>query len=378
VTRWFVFETMTGTILREFEPQTGSWEARLNEAEALKVSLPLTDPILAAMDWRNLATPWKHSIAMDEGGRLSGGPILRHSYAPGSPLELIARGIRVWLSRRTILPPNAATEPLVSADGTPNFGLDTKLSGTDLGSLGRYLVWQACQWPGGRVPIVFEPARKGSRSRSYRSVELKNVDEALTQLSGVENGPDFDFRLRYKQGTSDTQVEWAMVSGTESQPRLMSELAHGWDLTAQQSSGGELDVQTDPTVMGSLSWSSAGRGNDSVLIARAYDPSLIDNGVPLLEIVDTSHTNVTVQSTLDGWAEEPLRTAKGPSEFWSFRARLDEPPRLRDYRVGDMCVVRVQGDPYVPDGEHRRRILCLSGEHGSPWVTITCGESFGG
>jgi len=373
MTQWYVFETLTGEVLREIEVVSGSWTSRLNEPEALDVTLAL-----AAEDigdgWKNLLTPWKHSLMVEESGRLYGGPIQPHDYSPGTPLKITASGIRSYFKKRTVLPPEARTIPLVTQEGDPNDALDTTLVGYDLGTIGRLLVAQACSWPGAGLPIVYEPVRAGTRERTYRAVELKNVDEALDQLSGVENGPDFDFRLRWKD---DSHVEWALVSGTEKHPQLSADQVFVWDLSAAESAGTDLTVQVNPSAMGSLSWSSAGRGDDSVIIAQAYDPLLVDRGMPLMELVDTSHTNVSEQKTLDGWAREQLRTGKQPSEFWSFSASLRSAPWLRDYRVGDHVVVQVSDDPYIPDGSYTRRILELSGDETGQWVKITCGEVLG-
>ncbi|WP_025159394.1 hypothetical protein [Leifsonia aquatica] len=375
MTQWYVFETMTGTVLREFVPSSGSWKARVNEPETVDVQLDLSDPQIAAMDWRNLGTPWKHSIAVDEGGRLYGGPIQPHDYTPGEPLQIVARGIRALTARRTVLPPAALTQPLVSADGSPNTALDTNLSGLDFGSIGRFLVWQMCQWPGSGLPIVFEDPRAGTRVRNYAAVDLKNIDEALAQLSGVERGPDFAFRLRWRP---DGKLEWVMTSGTEASPLLIGPNPPQWDVNASRTSGADLAVKTNPAQMGALSWATAGRGDDKVMMSRAYDPALTNAGVPLLELVDNSHTSVEFQDTLDGYARAGLRTGGRPSEFWSFKASLLSTPWLRDFYEGDYCDIFIQDDPYLPPTPARRRILELSGDDEGLWVSITCGEAFDG
>lgn len=70
------------------------------------------------------------------------------------------------------------------------------LNGYDLGTIGKKLVEQACQWPGwDDLPIVFPPDRAGSHTRTYPAIERKNLDSALSDLSGVANGPDFRFQL---------------------------------------------------------------------------------------------------------------------------------------------------------------------------------------
>lgn len=379
MTTWYVFETLTGKILDEFEPVSGSWSARLNEPETVDVIIDLLNPDDIRRDWRNLGTAWKHSIAVEESGVYFGGPIQPHDYDyDGGTLKLAARGIRSYFTKRNILPPAALTQPLVNSQGIPNAALDTVLTGFDLGSIGMRIVSQACQWPGAGLPITFHPARAGTRERTYVAVELKGVEDALKNLSEVINGPDFAFTLRR---VSQSNMGWIFESGTEDAPRLISPSEFTWDISAEDAAGAGLSASTDPTRMVSLSWATGGKGStadNSVLIARAYDPLLVDSGFPLLEEVDSSRSSVSVQSTLDGHAAEPLRTGRRPREFWSLKASLRGSPTLAEYRIGDFIRVAVTDSPYIPDGEYRRRIVEMSGDEMGDWVSLKCGEAYDG
>ncbi|WGD36830.1 hypothetical protein [Lysinibacter sp. HNR] len=379
MTTWYIFETLTGRILAEFEPVTGSWSARINEPETVDVTIDLSSPDEAGRDWRNLATPWKHALAMEESGRWFGGPIQPHDYeADEARLSVTARGIRSIFKKRYALPPAALTQPLVGSDGVPNAAMDTNLAGLDLGSIGMRIVQQACEWPASNFPIVFPPARKGTRVRNYTAVKFPNISDTLDSLSDVINGPDFSFGLRRK---SSTHLEWVFESGTEENPRLISPEVFTWDISAEDSAGSAPTILTDPTNMASLSWATGGKGSNednSVLVSRQYDPALIDAGMPLLETLDTSRTSVSEQETLDGWAAEPLRTGKTPAQFWAFKASLLLPPFLSEYRIGDMCEIVLQDDLFIPDGIYRRRIVEMSGDEAGEWVTITCGEAYDG
>lgn len=374
MTQWYIFETMTGRILAEFVPSSGSWSERLNEPDSVSVTVPIYSTDEQGRDWRNLATPWKHSLAVEESGRYFGGPIQPHSHDAGSDsLQISASGVRGYFARRNVLPPEALYTSLVKADGSPEDALDTNLSGFDLGTIGKRLVEQSVAWPGGGLPIRFEPDRKGSNKRSYLAIDLKRVDEALNQLTGVVGGPDFAFVLRR---ASETHFEWLMKSGTETRPQLGSTDALVWDLSASDSSGSGLSVDTNPQNMCSLSWATGGRSDDRVLVSRQYDRALVDDGFPLLEAVDTSHTSVSEQATLDGWAKAPLRTGRRPAEFRSFKASLHAPPWLSEYSVGDFCELAISGDRYTPDGLYRHRILEISGDESGDWVDVTLGEVF--
>lgn len=374
MTAWYVFETLTGRILHEFTPVSGRWTARLNEPETLDVSVSLEDQTRDGIVWRELAAPWKHSLLMEVDGRLLGGPIQPHSLKPGQPLGLTARGLRSLFARRTVLPPAAATTPLVRADGTAEPALDTVLGGLDLGSIGRALVAQACAWPGFGLPLDLEPSRAGSESRRYIGAELTTVEAALTDLSAAEAGPDFEFRLEW---AGDSAVRWRMLSGSAERPELASPDVFTWDLAAADTSGDDLAVSVNPARLGSLSWVTGRGAGSSLLAARAFDPTLVDAGTPLLELVGSARASGADQTTVDRAAAEALRLGARPAEFWSFAAALDGSPRLNEYRPGDHCVLQVSSDPYIPEGSYRRRILELSGDIASDWVEATCGPAYG-
>src|SRR5690606_6335938 len=102
-----------------------------------------------------------------------------------------------------------------------------------------------------------------------------------------------------------------------------------------------LSVVEDGSALAGLSWAQGGRQSEKLLIAREEDRTLVDAGFPLMETLDTTHSTVSVQSTLDGHAADNL--AGRVQETWSFAAKafpLDADgnpagPHLGQYRVGD-------------------------------------------
>lgn len=372
-----IFETRGGAIINEIDPSDLSWSAVANEAETVKVEIDLISSAESDRNWKSLAAPWKHSVAVEVGGRVYGGPILPHDFDDdGATLNFTARGFRVMLAKRNILPLAALTQSLILDDGLPDTSLDTVLTGFDLGTIGKKLVQQACTWPGWTdIPIAFPADRLGTRERTYPAVERKKVDAALSDLSGVENGPDFRFQLERVDADS---FRWVFESGTEMQPRLQSPDVFAWEV----GQGSGLAVDTDPSRMGSLAWSEGGRADDTTIIRSLYDPTLIDHGFPLLEIETDASSNTVEESTLDAWNAETLRTAGKPWEFWSFKIRADRAPLPGEYNLGDLSDVTITKDAtiaggYVGPGTYPRRMVGFSGDL-SEWITVTCGEVYGG
>ncbi|TCJ28768.1 hypothetical protein E0W80_04515 [Microbacterium sp. PI-1] len=374
VVRCFVFETLSGNLLQEVEPSDLQWSENANQAETVDGAFDLNSTSEGSRDWRNLGTPWKHSIAVDANGRLLGGPIMPHDFSDaGGSLKLTARGGRIVFSRRSVLPPAALTQSLVLPNGEPDTSLDSTWAGFDLGTIAKKIGQQACAWPGSNMPIVWPEDRSGIRERTYAAIDRKNVDDAWSDLSKVENGPDIRMRLEWD---GPDRFRWVFETGTEEQPRLQGPDAFDWEV----GQGSGLSVQTNPSRMGSLSWSQGGRADDTTLVRSLYDPTLIDRGFPLLELESDASSNTVLPETLDSWNVETLRTAKKPWEFWSFNVRADESPYPFEYGPGSLINVTVTEDApvaggYVPPGTYTRRIAGLSGAI-SDWITVTCGEVY--
>lgn len=375
VVRVFVFETRGGALLQEVYPSDTDCGVEANAADEVKLTIDLTGTTEGRRDWRNLATPWKHSIAVDVGGRVYGGPIMPSDLTgDDGNLTVTARGIRVALARRSVLPLAALTTPLTTPEGVPDESLDSSWSGYDLGTIGMLACQQAFSWPGwSDIPIVWHAAREGSSERTYPAIERKKVDDVLSDLSEVQGGPDFRFQLRW---ADESSFEWVFESGTAEQPRLESPDVLAWEVG--QASG--LSVSLNPSRMGSIAWSQGGRADDTALVRMAYDSTLVDRGFPLLELETDASSNTVLEETLDAWNAEALRTAVKPWEFWSFSVPVDNSPFPNEYSVGDLVDLLITQDApipggYIPAGEYRRRIAALSFDFGD-WVTVTCGEVY--
>lgn len=370
----FVFETMTGDLVTDFEAKNVAWSENANQAESVSATISLRAASEASRDWRNVGTPWRHSIAVNAHGRFIGGPIMPHDFDDASgELKLTARGLRVAFARRSVLPPAAMTQPLALPTGEPDPTMDSTWSGLDLGTIAKKIGQQACAWPGSAYPIVWPDDRPGSHERTYAAIDLKKVDNAWSDLSNVENGPDI--RLRLDQDGPD-RFRWFFETGTEQQPRLQGADVFDWEVG--QASG--IQVRTNPTLMGSVAWSTGGRSSDTALVRMLYDSYLVDHGFPLLELESAASSTTENVETLDSWNVETLRTARKPWEFWSFDVRADAPPHPYEYGPGSLInVIVTKQTPvtggYIPPGTYQRRIAGLSGGLGNT-ITITCGEVY--
>lgn len=418
VTRFLLGDLRTGKRLLTLPVVSGSWEDTLDQAETISATVSVRDPDVQALGLRSAATPAKTFLAAVDGDTvLAAGPIWVRSYdRDAGTLELTAKGMASLFDHRLILPVLAATLDVSEwtvpdpSDDTgnktmPNPDLESKFTGVSLGTIAKKLVAQAMTWVGGDLPIVLpsdESEDNTDHVKTYEGTDFKPVGEALTDITNLVDGCELNFAPRF---TSDKLgVEWVLQTGTVAQPLIFSASEPVWNVTVSGTPVSNLTIDEDASSLGSLGWESGGRATDDTLISRAYDSTLVDAGYPLMELIDSSHTDVVLQATLDGYAETLVTRGKVATDAWSFSVKahpVDDQgrlagPQLGGYNVGDYCRLvfggrgtsydpftdsfsdtygksdLMPGDPYIPNGVYRHRIVGLKGDETGNTVDVTC------
>lgn len=404
MTRYVLGNLRSGRPLIDLPVVSGPWDVRLNTAGSITCKLDLNDPDVQHLDLLNTSTPTQTFLGVVEGDRIvEAGPIWTRSYSRSTRiLELRARGLASYFDHRLVLPTLAKTLPTdqwtvpvpdPESPGetmiVPNPYLATTMSGLSLGTIAKRLVQQARAWTGGNVPIVFQDDEAADHTRTYNGIDFKSVLEAIEDIADVEGGPDFVFAPRF---TADRLgVEWVFGTGTELQPLIVSGSVPRWDVTLSQSAVVDLEIDEDGSTLASLGWQLGGKQVDAVLVARAYDSSLVDAKFPLLELVDTSHSTVSLQPTLDAYAVGSVAAAQRSQEIWKLTVKVDPRdeeglpagPSFGSYQVGDYAEISMEswrpgsdvgpecGDPYLAaGGVSRHRIVGLSGDERGEVVEV--------
>lgn len=390
MTRVIVGDFRTGRKWKDLPVLDATWERRRNTAETITAKVTLRDRDVRALGLRNAAAPGKAFLAVLEGDTFMGaGPIWRKTWLDDEgTLSLRAAGMWSWADHRSILPATALTAETSSflvadpADATktmPNPALRTALSNLSYGSIVKRWLAQAMSWPGGAVPLVLPADEPGTRRReAIEGTDFKNLGDAISDITEVENGPDVLFQPRWTEDRLG--IEWVLQTGTETQPQIRSASLHRWDLGLAESSMSGLTVIEDASNVASVAWVTGGRTADTALVQRAVSPRLTDAGYPLLERVDSSHTSVSEPPTLAMYAAEIVRVNDRPGEQWSFKVKKGMAPRIGEYNIGDRVQLHVRNNLYIPDsppGGYVREISGLSGNLGAD-VTVTTAEVFGG
>lgn len=347
--RWFIADLLTGRDIADVQVMdTSSWARSINKPEVLTAKLDMRDPATIALKPRQTMAPGRTVLACAAGDTiLAAGPIWTHGYnRDEKTLTLGALGMWSYFDHRFVLPLAAATiatdqfiVPDITAAGKtkPNPTVATYLTGLEYGTIAKRWVQQAQAWTGGNVPVLFEADRVGTRERNFEGADFKNLGTVLSQLSQVEGGPDIRFSPQF---TADMLgIQWVMQTGTDASPLLASPTVFEWALDVPDSPVSAFQVDIDATHLSSTSWAAAGRSADTVLVSRATDSTLTDLGYAMFETLDSSHSSVSQQATLDGYTAEATLLGRSAADLWSFAVEANRQPFLGAYWEGDFCTL---------------------------------------
>lgn len=371
MTTYIIGDLRTGRRIQTVPAVRGPWSDVLNEAGEVSCTVSLRDPVVHRLGLKESAKPGKAFLAAVDGDLVvQAGPIWLHDYrADTGLLTMSAAGMWSYFDHRRILPVLAGRSPTdpttdtryapASTDPLGPWPTDTRKS---LQGIARALVAQAQSWTGGNVPVILPGEVAGSNERTFRGAELVAVGEALRDLTRAEGGPDIRFEPRL---TSDRLgVEWVMRIGTPTQPLLFSAVEPSFTVGSAKSPVSNLSTVVSGRGVASNVYAMGGRGANESLVAVGANAALLDQGYPVLEVVDSSRSTVTLQSTLNEYVGELTRRSKAPTETWKFSHQTSEQPFLSGYTVGDFARVRVVDDLYHGpiDPPRRMRILSRSGD----------------
>lgn len=369
---------VTGGPILDLPAMEGAeWGAQLNRPDTVSCKVDMNDPDALRLDLRSSSEPNKTLLVArtDDDTILAWGLIGddgREWDEDERTLSLSASGISSSFFGKTIIAPvGAKTGALITLDGegfpVVNPAHNTNLAGLSLGTIGKRLVAARLAWPG--APSVFDlPADEaGVHERAYLFSSMKAIGSALGDLTNVENGPDFAF---YAQRGAGLGLRYVMVHGSEATPRIGT-YAGSWHLGEGSPITG-LKVKDAVAAGASAGWMTAGKQSGAPLISRAINNAPIAAGYPPLDVVDTSHSDVSQQTTLDAYNAENVAEAQRAVRALSFSVRADATPGLGAYRPGDTMTIDVpDAHPWLTTSIPIR-ITSISGDEAGLSVKIGC------
>lgn len=363
--RALIHETLTGEPVTELEISSASWSSGICRADDVSV----TSPGYTGRSLYQFMVPRKFTLTLlEDDYRVRGAGLLGipEGGSDDDGLHRVVfpgRGIESYFERRHVLP--YPYWPLVDANGYPLLSRDTRITGVEYGTMMKRLYQQALTHPGAELPVIWEADRSGTRQKEWSAVDGKPVQEAVEDISELLGGVEWDWVPTVDQAD---RLTFSLVTGTDANPELSSAFWHTWQAGGESPDIRGLNVKISPEFMASTAIFTGGKEDDRVMVARATSLDLIIAGVPPIEAWDSSHSSVSNQSTLDGWAGKRIAEGQAPVQYWSFDVRAD---RAHGLRHGDWCTVEVHDHWLVPDGSYARRVVEVSGSEDASWLSVT-------
>lgn len=377
---WFVADLASGEVLiRDLPVKSGSVNPVLNRAGSISavVRLPMSAQIgdrTVTID-PDILAPGKIVIGLEENGViLDAGPIWSRRFDFASnELTLSGAGLRSYFEHRYVLPANVASHS----------GSDSSFVNLSLRTIAKRVVQQAVAWTNGSVPVTFESDVTGTHERNYVGASLESVDYVLTKLSGVEGGPDIDFRPYFNDAR--THVHWYMKTGN-------SELRQGgadwvWDMSLPSSSVRGASLTSSAEQLASHVWETGGypEGAAEPIVAAASSSQLASFGYPMMEIAENRGSVITLD-VLQGHANAAVVTGAQLIQQYEFEAstypvmalpdgrEVKSGPWLGEFRVGDYARLVLGENSLGAWTRPRIRLLGYSYSGGDS-IRFTCAES---
>lgn len=349
----------------ELEVSSYKWSTGVCRADSVSV----ISPGYTGIDLYPYMIPRKYMVTLveDDGVvRASGMVTLPAGDTDDDGIHHVAwpgQGIESLFERRHVLP--AAYWPLVDSQGYPNLLRDTYIEGVDYGTMMKRLYQQSVAHPGGSLPLMWQEDRPGTRQKGWSAVSGTSVQEAVTDIANLLGGVEWDWVPTLDD---NDRLSLALITGTDTNPEISYSTRHTWQSGGEEPDISSLKTRTSPEFMTSTAIFMGGKEDDRIVASRAHSLDLIANGIPLTEIWDTSHSSVSVQSTLDGWAGKALDEGSAPIQYWEFNVRAD---RAHGLRHGDWCTVEVSDHWLIPDGSYSRRVIAISGSSDQSYLGVT-------
>lgn len=370
--RALLFETVTGKPVVDLECTDWSTDTGILAPDSVEVTVPAYTARSRSMDLRSLLVRDKFSVAViDESVAesryvVAAGPIVQAVPAEDAggnhAYKVSCRGVeRLFESRHVRLFPGW---PLIGADLKPTGAFDQSFKDLSYGTIMKRLLVESEKFPGGSLPISYEPDRAGVHERNeYHADKGIKVLEAIDDLADLSDGVEYDFRPVIDEFDN---VTYEFVTGTDSGRVVSRDAGLVWNLGGVMPDIRGYERVPDPSPVYTEAIFAGGKDDDTVLLARAQDSAPLSDGFPRAELWDSSHSTVTVQSTLQSWADRSL--TKLPDRV-RFEVRAQHAHGIRH---GDMGELASLGHWDMHDGIYPVRVLSVSRSSSDPgWVAIS-------
>jgi len=340
----FSCDAITGAIVDEVPVSAFSWNRLLSARGDGSATIPL-DGTYSKAALRDLLMHWGRILRMDRDGETVYG-----GYITGRPYERGRSAVGVQLGDFW-----AMTARRGAWDHSVGNGEKWKTTVT--GSL----AFQAAQAilrgrqgviaPAMGIPITLPGFGGPAVTRTYYGYHEEYVSDVLADL--MDEGLDIYFRPR---NLASGDFDWLMEAG----PAWTSGISREFHVTSDDVVTAFSESSDAARVTNNAIFN--GEGSEVDMLVRSNRN--LTSPYPLLERT-TDRKNISDVGQLAPLASQDLITFEHPTVQWDFKVTADTP-----IDIGDTVRLWFDGDPWITDGYHDRRVVKISGDM-SDQITVS-------
>lgn len=354
--RYLFADLLTNEIIAEL-PLTGvSFTQQLNQSGTLNGHVLLSALNSAEFNVNVSTIPGRSAIYVDRNGDLIwGGIIWNRTYNSAEQvLSLTAREFESYFERRRISTTDTFTN-------------------TDQLVIARTLIDDAQLVPSGDIGVITGSETSGVLiDRVYYDYELKNVYQAIQDLSRAEDGFDFLIDVSYDPITDEPIKTLVLgyprtgVIYNLNDPEALVFIFPAGNIV-------EYEYPEDASIAANTIFALGAGSNEGKLISIAQDTTKITEGWAILEDV-ANYSDVTDPVLLDELSLGQVLAVSFPPTTIKIVVPAYIPPTLNDYNIGDDARLIITDERFPGTLDAVYRIVALNiqpGEDGPERVTLT-------
>lgn len=355
--RYLFADLLTNEIIAELPLTAVSFTQQLNQAGTFTGRLLISGINTAQYNMEAATQPARNAIYVDRNGVLVwGGVIWNRVYSSAEQtITITAREFESYFEHRLIIQ-------------------TTSFTNADQLLVARTLINNAQAQPYGNIGVQVGTETSGVLiNRTFYGYELKNVWQAIKDLSNQTNGFDFNIKVEYDPVTNDPIK--TLVLGYPRTGDIDSGVGDLSTPVFMFPAGNivEYEYPEDGAIIGNSLYVIGAGSNEGKLQSYAQNTAKLTSGWPLLEN-STNYSDITDQTILNRLATAQVAVLSEPPPIINIVVPAYENPVFGTYSIGDDARLIIK-DPRFPNGlDVVYRIVGFNvqpGENGPERVTIT-------
>lgn len=364
-----IYETSTGQLVAWPNVTSYSWSTGLNDTEGSVQFETVANQVDAAR-----TRPWQYSLAVvDSNGKvLAAGPIYKRDVNFAAGTVQVTAGSFWSLLKKRVWVPNAGA--VVGAgqvadrvtDGSVTTYRQTYMSTMDGLAIG-LARGQMRDFPG--VTDARFPYPSGPHRRTYDGLEMQMVSDLIKNLFDDVNPAT----VRWDATFDGARFEWAAFPVTDSAKQTWAFSLDGDSGLISEATSTE-DYGNKANSCYQVSRIAKGNSDKTPEASKFARYDAGTDGLPRMAVVDSSHENVTVNSTLLGYAQAkatavPYRSISVTIPKNMVNSRGNTSTICDEIRPGDWFVLTTTNSFYG-ETTFGGQVWSVSGDHDSLKVSV--------